>query len=100
MSSPDFESIKHLNPYNVEYWGARELQPLLGYNKWEQFEQVIRKAMVSCEATGNIADDHFPSSRKMIETGKGAKRPVKDYTLSRLACYLQRCSKVLTPNLP
>jgi DNA-damage-inducible protein D len=88
MSSPDFESIKHLNPYNVEYWEARELQPLLGYNKWEQFEQVIRKAMVSCEATGNIVDDHFPAGRKMIETGKGAKRPVKDYTLSRLACYL------------
>jgi hypothetical protein len=52
MSSPDFESIKHLNPYNVEYWEARELQPLLGYKKWEQFEQVIKKAMVSCETTG------------------------------------------------
>lgn len=20
MSGPDFDSIKHLNPYNVEYW--------------------------------------------------------------------------------
>ncbi len=88
MAHPDFDSIKHLNPYNVEYWEARELMPLLGYKKWEQFEQVIKKAMLSCEATGNIVDDHFPVGRKMIETGKGAKRPVTDYTLSRLACYL------------
>jgi DNA-damage-inducible protein D len=88
MSSPDFESIKHLNPYNVEYWEARELQPLLGYNKWEQFEQVIKKAIVSCEATGNIVDDHFPTGRKMVKLGSGAERAVKDYTLSRLACYL------------
>jgi DNA-damage-inducible protein D len=86
--SPDFESIKHLNPYAVEYWEARELQPLLGYNKWEQFEQVIKKAMISCEATGNIVDDHFPSGRKMVKLGSGAERAVKDYTLSRLACYL------------
>ncbi len=88
MSRPDFDSIKHLNPYNVEYWEARELQPLLGYKKWEQFEQVIKKAMVSCETTGNIVDDHFPAGRKMVKLGSGAERPVTDYTLSRLACYL------------
>jgi len=33
MSGPNFDSIKHLNPYNVEYWQARELQPLLGYHR-------------------------------------------------------------------
>ena len=87
--SPDFEAIKHLNPYSVEYWEARELMPLLGYGKsWRYFEEVIKKAMVSCEATGNIVVDHFVVDNKMIETGKGAKRPVRDYTLSRLACYL------------
>jgi DNA-damage-inducible protein D len=60
MSKPDFDSIKHLNPYNVEYWEARELMPLLGYgNKWQNFVDVIKKAMISCETTGNIVTDHF-----------------------------------------
>ena len=59
MAKPDFDSIKHLNPYNVEYWEARELMPLLGYgNKWQNFVDVIKKAMISCETTGNIVTDH------------------------------------------
>jgi DNA-damage-inducible protein D len=65
MAGPDFDSIKHLNPYNVEYWEARELMPLLGYgNKWQNFVDVIKKALVSCETTGNIVTDHsdFPES--------------------------------------
>jgi DNA-damage-inducible protein D len=88
MSLPDFESIKHLNPYAVEYWEARELQPLLGYKNWREFEGAIDRAKVSCEATGNVTDDHFVPSYKKANLGSGAKRPVKDYTLSRLACYL------------
>ena len=71
MAKPDFDSIKHLNPYNVEYWEARELMPLLGYgNKWQNFVDVIKKAMISCETTGNIVTDHFGicagQSRAMI----------------------------------
>jgi DNA-damage-inducible protein D len=89
MPGPDFDSIKHLNPYNVEYWEARQLQPLLGYaSSWQNFEKVIKKAMVSCEATGNIVADHFNDAIKPITGGKGAVQQVKDYYLSRLACYL------------
>jgi DNA-damage-inducible protein D len=89
MSSPDFDSIKHLNPYRVEYWEARELQPLLGYqSSWQNFAKVIKKAMVSCEATGNLVDDHFNDAIKPIVGGKGAVQQVRDYYLSRLACYL------------
>src|SRR6266496_2059937 len=87
--NPDFESIKHLNPYAVEYWEARELQPLLGYqSSWQNFEKVIKKAMVSFEATGNIVADHFNDAIKPIVGGKGAVQRTKDYYLSRLACYL------------
>ncbi len=32
--------------------------------------------------------DHFIDASKTIRTGKGAKREVKDYSLSRFACYL------------
>lgn len=89
MSNPDFDAIKHLNPYNVEYWEARELQPLLGYqSSWQNFEKVIKKAMVSCEATGNLVADHFNDAIKPIVGGKGAVQKTRDYYLSRLACYL------------
>src|SRR5450755_128206 len=88
MSSPDFEAIKHLNPYNVEYWEARELQPLLGYKSWREFEGAIERAKVSCSATGNIIEDHFVSGYKMVKLGSGAERQVSDYSLTRLACYL------------
>jgi DNA-damage-inducible protein D len=89
MAKPDFDSIKHLNPYNVEYWEARELMPLLGYgNKWQNFVDVIKKAMISCETTGNIVTDHFTAGSKMVEIGSRAQRGIQDYYLSRLACYL------------
>src|SRR5579875_1322386 len=85
---PDFDSIKQENVYGIEYWSARDLMPLLGYTKWERFEGAIKRAMTACEQTGNRIDDHFPSAGKPITGGKGAVQNVKDFHLSRLACYL------------
>jgi DNA-damage-inducible protein D len=86
---PDFDSIKHTNIYGEEYWSARDLMPLLGYgNKWQNFEAVIKKAMTSCEETGNSIANHFTDASKMVKVGSGAGRQVKDYYLTRLACYL------------
>ena len=44
--------------------------------------------MSSCETGGSEVSNHFREVTKMIETGKGAHRPVKDYMLTRYACYL------------
>ncbi len=86
--SPDFESIKQISPYQAEYWSARDLAPLLGYNKWQNFEVAIQRAMTACEQVGQIVSDHFTEASKMIDVGKGAQRSVIDYLLSRFACYL------------
>jgi DNA-damage-inducible protein D len=86
--SPDFELIKQISPYQVEYWSARDLAPLLGYNKWQNFEVAIQRAMVACQQVGQIIPDHFTEASKAITGGKGAKQTVKDYLLSRFACYL------------
>lgn len=85
---PDFDSIRQTNVYGVEYWSARDLMPLLGYDKWERFAGAIKRATTSCKKTGNSIEDHFPGAGKMIELGKGGQREVDDYYLSRFACYL------------
>ena len=72
----------------IEFWYARELQPLLGYSRWENFELVIKKAMVSCENAGGNLADHFREVTKMVSIGSGAVRTVKEYVLTRYACYL------------
>lgn len=84
-----FDDIIHISDNEeIEFWYARELQPLLGYSRWENFELVIKKAKMSCEnASGNV-EDHFRDATKMIKLAKNAERNVKEYILTRYACYL------------
>lgn len=72
----------------VECWSARELQKLLGYSKWENFEKVILKAKESCKNAGENISDHFPDVRKMVSIGSGAEKEIDDILLTRYACYL------------
>ncbi len=72
----------------VEYWLARDLMPLLGYERWENFDNAIARAMESCESSGIEVLNHFREITKMVSLGSGSKRGVKDYMLTRYACYL------------
>lgn len=82
-----FDDIIHVSD-GVEFWYARELQKLLGYEQWRNFELTIQKAQTSCESAGIITSDHFAEVSKMVPIGSGAERSVKDYMLTRYACYL------------
>src|ERR1700759_2444007 len=83
-----FESIKQTSADDSEFWFARDLSPLLDYQDWRNFAQVIEKARIACERSGHRVADDFGDAPKMVRRGGGGKRPVSDVTLSRYACYL------------
>lgn len=87
-----FESIRHLNEEGEEYWLARELMSVLEYDKWGNFEKVIKKAKESLEKSYPHSSEHFAEVEKKIKIGAGSKqeasRSINDYKLTRRACYL------------
>ena len=84
-----FEHLVHVEEETgVEFWLARDLQRILGYDRWENFEKVIGKAVSACDVSGYVARDHFLEITKKVAIGSGAERPVSDYMLTRYACYL------------
>lgn len=83
-----FDSIRIATPEGREYWSARDLQPLLGYEKWERFADAISRAKIAAHNSGYIVAEQFPGAGKMVSTGSGAQRCIEDYHLSRYACYL------------
>ena len=91
------ETIKNLNSCfeefayeqdGVEYWMARELQKLLGYSYWRNFNNAVNKAKESCKTSGEAVSDHFVDVNKTIPMPKGATKEVSDFMLTRYACYL------------
>lgn len=83
-----FESIKQISEAWYEYWSARDLQKVLGYTEWRNFQGVIQKAEISCEEAGNNKEEHFVETNKPLTGGQWAVQNVVDYELSRYACYL------------
>jgi DNA-damage-inducible protein D len=84
----NFEDFLHKTEDGIEFWLARDLQHLLGYGKWDNFQNVISKAKTACEISGQDISDHFADVGKMVDIGSGAQKEIDDVMLTRFACYL------------
>ncbi len=82
------ESTKRTTQKGGEYWMARDIQPILGYTKWENFRAAIERAAESCRSNGISVRDHFLGCKKMVTVGSGARVEVEDFYLDRYACYM------------
>ena len=88
-SNNTFENIKHIDDYGNEYWYARELQKVLEYKDWRNFQKVIDKAVIiSRIIVFHVKNVWVVEVNKSIKTGKGKEEIIKDYKLSRYICYL------------
>ena len=83
-----FEDIKHIDENGIEYWYARELQLVLDYKEWRKFENVINKAIEALENSCISAFEHFVGTDKLSKRANNAEVLIKDYKLTRYACYL------------
>jgi DNA-damage-inducible protein D len=83
-----FEAIRKTNEYGADYWSSRDLARLLGYREYRNFEPVVEKAIAACKGSGINPSDHFVGFHEMIPLGKGGRRAVESFQLSRYACYL------------
>jgi DNA-damage-inducible protein D len=85
----DFEqSVYRDQDTGMEFWLARELQGLLGYDEWRNFLKVIDKAKTACLNSSQNIPDHFVDTNKMVEIGSDSQRKIDDVMLTRYACYL------------
>jgi hypothetical protein len=83
-----FEEASQIDEDGVEYWFARDLQKLLGYLEYRNFQPVIAKAIEACRNSGQPVENHFVHVHEMVEIGSNAERQISDYKLTRYASYL------------
>jgi DNA-damage-inducible protein D len=82
------EDKKRMAPNGEDYWMARDIQAILGYDRWESFAAVIERAKNACQSAGFRVSYHFHDTTKVITAGKGAQLGRADCYLTRYACYL------------
>lgn len=82
-----FDRIMLLDHDGQERWSARDLQQLMGYEQWRQFDETVNRAKQAVDASGLDSRDHFVGARKVITGGRWGRQEVADYRLTRFGAY-------------
>lgn len=83
-----FEEAAQADEDGVDYWYGRDLQKLLGYLEYRNFQPVIQRAMEACRNSKQSVENHFVQVHEMVEIGSNAERQISDFKLTRYASYL------------
>ncbi|MCF8167170.1 MAG: hypothetical protein K9J77_00960, partial [Rhodoferax sp.] len=83
-----FESLRHLDADDNEFWLARQLAKVLDYSEYRHFLPVIERAREACHNSGQAIADHYEDVLEMVDIGSGTQRELPDVRLSRDPCYL------------
>ncbi|WP_334023929.1 BRO family protein [Nocardia terpenica] len=83
-----FDDIKQIRPDGSEYWSARDLMPLLGYDKWQNFEAAIDRTRAAIHNQNMPVTSHVTDAGKLVQRSQGGSTAKADFELSRFACYL------------
>jgi len=78
-----FDAIRRVDERG-EHWTARDLMPVMTYDRWENFEEVISRAISAAGESGADPDQHFSRQHEKGAAG----RPRINYRLTRYAAYL------------
>lgn len=82
-----FDAIRRVGDAGREYWSARDLMPLLGYDRWENFAKAIARAEIAVDAQGGDHDHHFRDATKVVQRNQGGGSKLADVELTRFAAY-------------
>lgn len=84
-----FDAIRRNHPDGAEFWDARDLMPLLGYDKWENFERAIERATLTLVNMGPLPELQFSRRQEVVRpAGTRFSSTRTTYWLTRYACYL------------
>lgn len=94
MLPPDYpKAIRQLDlETGNEYWSARDLMPLLGYNtnKWDTFMPAVERARLSIEVQGIDAGQHIGAYQYAYKAKAGFGERTytrEDFRLTRYGAY-------------
>ncbi|MFD0782491.1 phage antirepressor KilAC domain-containing protein [Micromonospora azadirachtae] len=83
-----FDAAKRLDDSGNEFWSARDLQTMMGYTEWRNFDDAIQRAMAACRNSGYSVEENFMQVTQLGDAGNLGMQERKDYHLSRYGSYL------------